>query len=120
MLDGFGGEPLAAGHDRDEFGDHSLGQRHIGGLAGERQRVAAHMDIGRQDALECAQVLVGGSKQAHDEVGRNIDAAANGRVRVSVRLAGRHVGLSACFLGLAWLFAWVWPVYRWASMQPNS
>jgi hypothetical protein len=63
------------------------------------------VDIGRQDALECTQVLVSGSKQAHDEVGRNIDAAANGRVRVSVRLAGRHVGFSACFLVLAWLFA---------------
>jgi hypothetical protein len=35
------------------------------------------VDIGGQDALERAQILVGGTQQAHDEVGRNIDAAAN-------------------------------------------
>jgi hypothetical protein len=39
------------------------------------------MDIGRQDALERAQILVGGTKQAHDVVGRNIDAATYQRIR---------------------------------------
>ncbi len=71
------GQRLAAGRDRDQFGDHPLGERHIGRFAGKGERVATGMDVGRQDALECAQILVGGTEQAHDEVGRNIDAAAD-------------------------------------------
>jgi hypothetical protein len=58
------------------------------------------MQIGGQNALQCAQVFVGGTQQAHDEVGRNIDAAAYLRCRriSSVGLAGRHVVSDACFL----------------------
>jgi hypothetical protein len=39
------------------------------------------MQIGGQGAFECAQVFVSGTQQAHDEVGWNIDAAANLRGR---------------------------------------
>jgi len=99
VLDRIGCQSLAAGHDRDQFGNHSLGQRDVSRLAGQGERVTTHVNIGGEDALECAQILVGGTQQAHDVVGRNIDAAANRCVRVSVRLAGRHVALSACFLG---------------------
>ena len=34
------------------------------------------MDVGGQEAFECAQILVG-AQQAHDEVGRNCNAASN-------------------------------------------
>ena len=35
------------------------------------------MNIRSQDAFERTQIFVGGTEQAHDEVGRNVDAAAN-------------------------------------------
>ena len=73
-----------------------------------------------EDALEGAQIFVGGTQQAHDEVGRNIHAAANGRVRVSVRLAGRHLGFSASFWVLAWSIALEHPVYRRVLTLPNA
>ena len=77
----FRGQRLAAGDDRDQFGEHPFGERDVGGFAGQRHRVAAHVQIGGQEALECAQIFVGGTEQAHDEVGRNVDAAANRRCR---------------------------------------
>ena len=56
---GVSGWPLAT--IAIEFGDHPLGQRDVGRLAGQGERVAADMDIGSEDALECAQILVGGT-----------------------------------------------------------
>ena len=61
MPHGVRGEPLATGHDRHEFGDHPLGQRDIGRLAGQGQRVAAGMDIGGEDVFQSPQILVGGT-----------------------------------------------------------
>ena len=101
---------LTTGHDRDQFGNHSLGKRDVGRLAGQGERIAAYVNIGSQNALEGAQIFVGGTQQAHDEVGRNINAAANRFVRVSVRLAGRHVELSACFLGSGLVVCYATPI----------
>ncbi len=84
---------------RDQLGDHALGQRHVGGTARHRHRVAAHVHVGRQAVFEGAQILVGGTQQAHDEVGRNSHAGANRRA--SGCLAGRHVVFEACFLGFS-------------------
>ncbi|GAB7143394.1 hypothetical protein LRC484719_19820 [Mycobacterium riyadhense] len=63
------------------------------------------MQVGTQGAFEGPQVLVGRTKQTHDEVGRNINAAANQCVGLpgsngvsSAGLAGRHVASDACFL----------------------
>src|ERR1700722_2617346 len=87
-------------HDRHQFGERPLGERDVSGFAGQRHGVAAHMQIRGQEAFESAQVFVGGTEQAHDEIGRNIDAAANRRYRrtSSVGFAGRHVRPNACFL----------------------
>jgi hypothetical protein len=95
-----GGQRLAAGDNRHEFGEHSFGECDVSGLTGECHRVAAHVQICGQNALEGAQVFVSGTEQAHDEVGRNVDAAANLRCRrtSSVGFAGRHVAFDACFL----------------------
>jgi hypothetical protein len=95
-----GRQRLATGHDRDEFADHPFGERHVGGLTREGHRVATDMQICGQDAFEGTQVFVSGTEQAHDEIGRNVDAAANLRCRrtSSVGLAGRHVVSYACFL----------------------
>ena len=49
---------LAAGHDRDQLGDHPLGQRDIGRFAREGDGVATHMQVGAQDAFQGAQILV--------------------------------------------------------------
>ena len=97
-----GGQRLAAGDDRHEFREHPFGERDVGGLTGERHRVAAHVQICGQNAFECAQIFVSGTEQAHDEIGRNVDAAANLRCRrtSSVGLAGGHVVSDACFLRL--------------------
>jgi hypothetical protein len=64
------------------------------------------MQIGAQCAFEGTQILVCRTKQAHDEIGRNVDAAANLSVGQpgsscvsSTGLAGRHVASDACFLG---------------------
>ena len=86
--------------DRDQFGDRPLGQRDVGGLAGQGDGVAADVDVGRQAAFERAQILVGGTEQAHDEVGRNIDAAVH-RVACESAFVSRGVtwGFRACFLG---------------------
>ena len=103
MAHHLGGQRLAAGDDRDQFGEHPLGERDVGGFTGQRHRVAAHVQFGGQDALEGAQVFVSGAEQAHDEVGRNVDAAANLRCRrtSSVGLAGRHVVPMPAFCGVA-------------------
>jgi hypothetical protein len=53
-------EPLATGHDCHELGDDPLGQCHVGRLAGQGQRVSTGVEIGSEDALECAQIFVGG------------------------------------------------------------
>ncbi|WP_283606892.1 hypothetical protein [Mycolicibacterium poriferae] len=75
MRDGVGRQPLSAADDLDEFGDHPLGQRDVGGLTGQRDGVAADMDVGGQQPLESTQVFVGGPQQAHDQIGRNCHAA---------------------------------------------
>ncbi|WP_283613363.1 hypothetical protein [Mycolicibacterium poriferae] len=46
MRDGVGGQPLSAADDLDELGDHPLGQRDVGGFTGQRDGVAADMDVG--------------------------------------------------------------------------
>ena len=76
-------------------------------LTREGDGIATHMQIGAQCAFEGAQVLICRTQQAHDEIGRNIDAAADLSVGVpgsscvsSAGLAGRHVVSDACFLFL--------------------
>jgi len=56
-----------------------------------------------RNAFECAQVFVSGTEQAHDELGRNVDAAANLRCRrtSSVGLAGVTWFLMPAFCGWA-------------------
>ena len=96
---------LAAGHDRDQFGDHPLGERDVGRLTREGDGVAAHMQVGVQGAFQGAQVFVCRTQQAHDEIGRNVDTAANLSVGLqgpscvsSAGFAGRHVVFDACLL----------------------
>ncbi|GFG80365.1 hypothetical protein MPRG_36410 [Mycobacterium paragordonae] len=69
------------------------------------------MQFGLKGAFQGAQILIGPAEQAHHEVGRNIDAAANLGVGLpgytsfsGAGLAGRHVVSAACFLAYgAWL-----------------
>ena len=68
---------MTAGHDRYQFGDRPLGQRHVGGLTRDGDGVAPHMQVGAQSAFEGTQIFVCRTQQAHDEIGRNVDAAAN-------------------------------------------
>ncbi|BBX11256.1 hypothetical protein MNVM_03370 [Mycobacterium novum] len=57
------------------------------------------MQVGGQQAFQGAQVLICGTQQTHDEVGWNIDTAANLRGRHgSGGIAGRHGVFDACFL----------------------
>ena len=106
--------------DGDQLGDDALGQRDVGRSAGQGHGVAAHVDVGGEESFECAQILVGGTEQAHHEVGRNIDAAAYGR-RGGVCLAGCHVEVFACFLCSGdWLVAAEYSVYRRVATHPNA
>ena len=97
---------LAAGHDGDQLGDHPLGERDVGRFAREGDGIAAHMQVGAQYPFEGAQILVCRTQQAHDEIRRNVDAAANLSVGLqgpscvsSAGLAWRHVVSDACLLG---------------------
>ena len=90
-------QALAAGNDGDQFGHHPFGQCHIGGLAGESDGVTADVDVGGQPRLQGAKVLIGGTQQADDQVGRNRHAAAHWNSTAhaafaagGARLAGAH------------------------------
>ena len=57
-LDGLGGEALAGADDRDELVEEPLDEGDLGGLAAQRDLVAAHVDVGVERLLDEAEVLV--------------------------------------------------------------
>ena len=62
-LDGLGGDALAGADDRHQLVEHALGEGHLGGLAAQRDLVAADVDVGVEGLLHQREVLVAGSEQ---------------------------------------------------------
>ena len=75
---------------RHELLDHPLGQRHIGGLTGEGDRIPAYVDVGVEETFEFTQVRVGGTEESEHGLGGQFDAGTHrpGRWTRTVTIAG--------------------------------
>ena len=64
-LDGLGGHALAGADDRDELVEQPLGERDLGGLAAQRDLVAADVDVGVEGLLDqCRRCSSPGPRRA--------------------------------------------------------
>ena len=61
--DGVRAELLASAGQRDQLGEDPFGERHVAGRAGQSDLVAPHMDVGVEQLLGDAEVLVARAEQ---------------------------------------------------------
>ena len=94
-LDGLGGDALAGADDRDQLVEQPLDQRDLGGLAAQRDLVAADVDVGVEGLLDEREVLVAGAEEGHhgDAVGHH--DRVGGQVPASCRTRCQTVSWAA-------------------------